>query len=159
LLAVYWADRKAGIDFAKWAARHVLEIPGGLQEICALLMDIGDWVRAGTRTEDQEFFEQLPDGAEFLTRPFTPSMSLKTVTALSAEWHEAVANNIAGSNHNFPSPWYPAAKIGNYEIAPIEDGVALYREGAAMHHCVGSYATSVVSGELFVYSIRHNGER
>ena len=86
-------------------------------------------------------------------------MSLKTATTLSAEWHEAVANNLDGPNLAFPDPWYPAARLGDYEILPIQDGASLYREGTAMHHCVGTYGDQVQRGNFYIYSIRRNGER
>ena len=78
---------------------------------------------------------------------------------LSADWHEAVANNLDGPNSAFPDPWYPAAELGDYEILPIEDAASLYREGTAMHHCVGTYGDQVQRGDLYIYSIRRNGER
>jgi hypothetical protein len=68
-------------------------------------------------------------GREFITRPFTPSMSLKTAIELSADWHEAVANNLEVPNAAFPAPWFPPAQIGGYEILPLEDAATLYREG------------------------------
>jgi hypothetical protein len=87
-------------------------------------------------------------------------MSLKTTIELSADWHEAVANNLAeGPNATFPAPWLPPARLGDYEILPIEDAATLYREGHAMHHCAGTYSGRVLAGELYVYSIRRNGER
>ena len=98
-------------------------------------------------------------GSEFIVRPFTPSMSLKTATALSADWHEAVANNLDGPNSAFPAPWHPAVRLGDYEILPIEDAASLYREGTAMHHCVGTYGDQVQRGNLYIYSIRRDGER
>ena len=86
-------------------------------------------------------------------------MSLKTAIALSADWHEAVANNLDGPNFAFPDPWFPAARLGGYEILPIEDGASLYREGTAMHHCVGTYGDEVLHGDCYIYSIRRNDER
>jgi PcfJ-like protein len=149
LLVVNWAINKTDAEFGEWAARHVPEIRGRtVREVGNFLADIVDWAR--------------PDkdaGREFITRPFTPSMSLKTVTALSAKWHEAVANSLDGPNSAFPTPWYPAAKLGDYEIIPIEDAASLYREGIAMHHCIGTYAGRVQSRELCIYSVRRNGER
>ena len=91
-------------------------------------------------------------------RPFVPTMSLKTVTTLSADWHEAVASHMDGPQFGFPPPWYPAAKCGAYEILPIDNSAELYREGAAMHHCVGSYADDVKCGGIYVYSIRRDGK-
>jgi hypothetical protein len=96
---------------------------------------------------------------QFITQPFQPSMSLKTATALSAEWHEAVAANMTGPDIAFPEPWYPAAKVGDYNIVPIEDSASLYREGSTMHHCVGTYADSVRKGGVQIYSVRRDGVR
>ena len=86
-------------------------------------------------------------------------MSVKTASALSAEWHEAVASNMSGPDLRFPPPWYPAAKIGDYDIVPIDNSAALYREGATMHHCVGTYADRVQSGRLYVYSVHRASEK
>ena len=36
---------------------------------------------------------------------------------------------------------------------------AIAMEGAAMHHCVGSYSHSCVNGEYMVFSLRQNGKR
>ena len=79
--------------------------------------------------------------------------------ALSADWHEAAANNLDGPNSAFPPPWYPAARLGDYQILPIEDAASLYREGTVMHHCVGTSGDRVQRGHLYIYSIRRNGER
>ena len=149
LLLVNWVDKKVDADFAVRAARHVSEIPGrNCLTVCNFLSDIADWACP---------FKGA--GREFITRPFVSSMSLKTAIELSADWHEAVASNLEGPNAAFPAPWLPPAKIGDYEILPIEDAAALYREGHAMHHCAGTYRDRVLSGELYVYSIRRNGER
>jgi len=86
-------------------------------------------------------------------------MSLRTVTKLSAEWHEAVASNLTGPQHIFPAPWFPAATINGMEIIPIDNSADLYREGAFMRHCVGSYAERCGAGRYCVYSIRRDGER
>jgi hypothetical protein len=146
LRVVGWAAREVGADYARWVARHAPHIPGREQQVGSLLSDFADWVCA-SRDE------------KFVTRPFTPSMSLKTVTAVSKEWHEAVAANMDGPQFAFPAPWYPAAMLGGYEILPIDNSADLYREGAAMHHCAGTYANDVRGGGLYVYSIRGDGKR
>ena len=162
LRVVSWAHNRVSTEFAEWAARHAPQIPGSLNHVGGVLGDIADWARAGMPPEEKD----LPPGQhparagrEFVIRPFTPSMSLKTATTLSADWHEAVANNLDGPNSVFPDPWYPAASLGDYEILPIEDGAALYREGTAMHHCVGTYGDQVQHGNYYIYSIRRKGER
>jgi PcfJ-like protein len=145
LLAVDSAHQRAGSDFAEWTARHVLQIPCGSEnELLSFLCDIADWVRASHGN----------DGHQFVVRPFKPTMSLRTVTRLSAEWHEAVASNLTGPQHTFPAPWFPAAAINGVEIIPIDNSANLYREGALMHHCIGTYADAVRGGHYCVYSIR-----
>ena len=147
---VCWACTRIDADFGAWAARHVPEIPGRTHHVVgSFLSDIADWA-----------YPEKDAGREFITRPFTPSMSLKTTIELSADWHEAVAANLAeGPNATFPAPWYPPARLGDYEILPIEDAATLYREGHAMHHCAGTYSGRVLAGEIYVYSIRRYGER
>jgi PcfJ-like protein len=148
LLVVNWAFNKVNPDFGRWAARHVPEIPGRRQqEVGSFISDLADWVRAEGPSR------------QFVIRPFRSSMSLNTVTTLSAEWHEAVAAAMDGPAATFPPPWYAAAKIGDFDIVPIDNSAALYREGAAMHHCVGTFTDAVQSGSLYVYSVRRDGQR
>jgi hypothetical protein len=152
LLLVHLAFQDVDADFAAWIARHMLELPGRRdQEIRSFASDIADWVRAGKSFR--------APGREFVVRPFVPSMSLKTVTALSAEWHEAVAAAMDGPDATFPPPWYPAAKVGDLDFLPIENSAELYREGAAMHHCIGTYVDAVQSGRCYVYSVRQCEKR
>jgi hypothetical protein len=165
LRLVRWAADHAGADYAQWAARNVWQIPGSLDEAGAFLSDLADWVKAGTEPDADDGDPDEPWGQEerrrrqFVVRPFTPSMSLKTVTELSADWHEAVASDMSGPQYAFPKAWYPAAKIGAYEILPIDSSAELYREGAAMHHCAGTYANDVKRGYSYFYSIRSDGKR
>jgi hypothetical protein len=150
LRAVNHAHDGAGPDFAEWTARHVLKIPVGSEnEILWFLHDLADWVRASHGN----------DGQQFVVRPFKPTMSLRTVTKLSAEWHEAVASNLTGPQHALPAPWFPAARVNGVEIIPIDNSADLYREGASMHHCIGTYAEEVRRGRYYVYSIRRDAER
>jgi hypothetical protein len=150
LRAVHHAHRRAGPDFAEWTARHALKIPVGSEnEILSFVHDLADWVRASHGN----------DGQQFVVRPFTPTMSLRTVTKLSAEWHEAVASNLTGPQYSFPVPWFRAARVNGVEIIPIDNSADLYREGASMHHCIGTYAGEVRAGRYYVYSIRRDAER
>jgi hypothetical protein len=149
LRAVHHAHLRAGSDFAEWTAGHALQIPVESEnEVLSFVHDLADWVRASDGN----------DGHQFVVRPFRPTMSLRTVTKLSGEWHEAVASNLTGPQHTFPVPWFPAAKVNGVEITPIDNSADLYREGASMHHCVGTYAEEVRAGRFYVYSIRREGE-
>lgn len=148
LRTVDWVIKNTEDDFVAWVARRIPELALGRQhytEIESFLADVVDWVRAAK-----------PAGS----RHFAPTMSVRTVTALSAEWHEAIHTaDRSGPNSAFPAPWFPAAKVGDLEIVPITDMDALYLEGSAMHHCIGQYVDSVLAGRFYAYSIRRGGER
>jgi hypothetical protein len=145
---------QVGPDFAEWGAKNALGI--GIAE----LVDIGDWVKAGRQARRPPFGVAVPSiGEEFVTRPFTPQMSLKTVVELSSEWHGAVAANMTGPSYEFPEPWCDAGQSGEYEIVPIRNAADLYQEGRVMHHCVGTYSDRVRRGEVYIYSIRRDGMR
>jgi hypothetical protein len=176
---VRWAEGRFGIrygigphqlgeNFVRWVARHGGQMPGRrINEVGSFLSDIADWVRAGLPANTPAVFWDASGvtedcwaehpGRRFVVRPFAPSMSLRTVTKLSADWHEAVANNMDGPDLAFPPPWFPAATIDDFEIVPIETAAELYREGRCMHHCVGAFGDDVRSGELYIYSIRRDG--
>jgi hypothetical protein len=144
-----WALKNTENDFAAWAARRIPELAVGRQhytQIEAFLADIVDWVRA-----------VKPAGS----RHFTPTMSVRTVTELSAAWHEAIhaADYRPGPDSAFPAPWFPETKIGDIEIVPIMDAASLHLEGKAMHHCISQYVASVLAGRFYAYSIRREGER
>ena len=161
---VGWSSSRVNPDFAAWAARNVPQIPGYLEQVSSFVADLSDWVRAGMLHPPRpvfagEDFPEPPTGREFVTRPFIPSMSLKTVVKLSSDWHEAVAADMSGPRFTFPPAWYPAAKFGAYDILPIDDSGSLYLEGATMHHCVGTYAPEVKDGGICVYSVRCEGQR
>jgi PcfJ-like protein len=121
-----------------------------------------DWVRAchgaSKSPHGNDPFHSAP-GEQFVVRLFKPDMSLKTVNRLSVDWHEAVANSLDGPSNNFPQPWCDAGQVGDYKFVPISDTADLYREGRAMHHCVGTYGGGVRQGETYVYSIRKDGGR
>jgi hypothetical protein len=84
-------------------------------------------------------------------------MSLGTVTKSSADWHEAVAANMTGPNSECPEPWCPGGVFGGLNIVPITSSSDLYREGKLLHHCAGTYAQRVHSGECYVFSVRKVG--
>src|SRR5262249_804977 len=150
LRAVYHAHCRAGPDFAEWTAGHALQIPVESEnEIHSFVEDLADWVRASHGN----------DGHQLVVRPFRPTMSLRTVTNQTGEWQKAVASNLTGPQHTFPAPWFPAAMVNGVEVIPIENNADLYREGASMHHCVGTYAEEVRAGRYCVYSICRSGER
>ena len=86
-------------------------------------------------------------------------MSLKTVTKLSSDWHEAIAAGMAGPDFEFPAPWCPVGQSGGFNILPISNAGDLYLEGRAMHHCVGTYADRVHWGDVYIFSISKGQQR
>jgi hypothetical protein len=135
-------------EFAGWVARHLGEIPGRtLNERGNQIADLIDWIHACRGNQ------------ELVTRPFVPSMSLRTAKELSGQWHEAVARNQDADHGPLPEPWLPAATQGPFEIVPITSAIDLHHEGVAMRNCVGSYAPRIRAGKVFVYSVRREGNR
>jgi hypothetical protein len=170
LNCIFLADG-VGPDFVQWTARHATEVGGSPGEAIGILRDFADWVRACYRASvpphirrailgDREFLDaRFPDeqGEQFVHRPFNADMSLATVTKLSVEWHDAVAANMTGPHSKFPEPWCPGGASGGLDIVPITSSSGLYREGKLLHHCAGTYARSVHSGECFFFSVRKDG--
>jgi hypothetical protein len=153
-----------GPDFVQWTARHATEFGGSPAEAIGILRDIADWVRACYRASVPPHIRRailgnraVPAGEQFVHREFNEDMSLLTVTKLSADWHDAVAANMAGPNSEFPEPWCPGGTCSGFDIVPITSSAGLYREGKLLHHCVGTYAEKVHSGECYVFSVRKNG--
>ena len=156
-----------GPDFVQWTSRHATEIGCSRDEVICILGDIADWVLACYRASVPAHIRHailgaqrfLPaQGEQFVHRRFNADLSLATVTKLSAEWHDAVAANMTGSNSEFPEPWCPGGVSGGFEIVPITNGSDLYREGKLLHHCAGTYAGKVHSGECYIFSVRKDGE-
>jgi hypothetical protein len=166
LSAIEFASR-LGPPFVEWVAKHLFEIAGTADEIKSVLVDTSDWVRASYQKSappnaiilDDLFEHHAHYGDEFVTRPFSPDMSVKTVLQLSGNWHDAVANNMNGPSYEFPEPWCEGAKVHHYEIVPIRNSAELYREGHAMHHCVGTYGDTVRRGLNYIFSVREQGAR
>ena len=134
--------------------------------------DLADWVKASYAASVPDYVLRAvigrwydrrvwrDAGGELITRPFSPDMSARTVDALSHEWHEAVANHVeAHSNQPFPPPWFPSGMVDGFTFTPVGDSAGLYREGKAMRTCVGPYASSVLRGDCYIYSVTASGKR
>jgi hypothetical protein len=167
---VLQAEEIGGPDFMRWTARHAAEFYGTgrirVQPACQQLGDVGDWVRVSMVSEVPRHVRRLlrsaqqEPGEQFITRHFVPSMSFNTVMTLSGEWHDAVATGLEASHRQqFPLPWYDGGCIDGFEITPITTNADLYREGKAMHHCVGTYVPEVMAGCRYVYSVMFGGVR
>ena len=154
-----------GAPFVEWTARHAQALGNTLLEVDSLVADLGDWVRASYRASVPDHvakalggpFDQ-GEGSQFITRQFSPDMSMQTVLALSNEWHDAVADSgeINGGNFDFPTPWFADGESNGYRITSITNNADLYREGKEMHHCVGTYSADVLQGHRYIYSIRED---
>jgi PcfJ-like protein len=164
LKCIYLAQH-VGPDFVAWTSRHATEI-GGSHEATSILRDIADWVQACYRASVPAHIKRAiighavispAQGEQFVYRPFNADMSLTTVSKLSVDWHDAVADNMSGPNSEFPEPWCPGGASADLEIVPITSSADLYREGKLLHHCAGTYAGQVHSGDCYIFSVRKDG--
>jgi PcfJ-like protein len=162
LNCIYLAQ-SVGPDFVQWTSRHATDIGSSHDEVIGILRDIADWVRACYRASVPPHIRKAilgdqmnlrAQGEQFVHRQFNPDMSLATVSKLSADWHDAVAANMTTPNTEFPEPWCPGSVSGGFDIVPITSSSDLYREGKLLHHCAGTYAERVHSGECYMFSVR-----
>jgi PcfJ-like protein len=135
--------------FALWIARNVLKIGNRIWPVIESLKDVGDWV-------DEAKCEQ----PRCITRRFSPDMSWATVQRENSLWHEAIAKlRKTRSRYKIPPPWFPTGHANGYSIVPLDSAEELWKEGWAMHHCVGSYDRRVAKGVCYIYSVRQGDER
>jgi len=138
-------------EFGQFAAKNFCKLGVMLNEDMHWLENVADWVRACTDTD--------PASSALVTRRFSPEMSIDTVRSLSSEWHEAAAINRNGGYYEFPEPWAQGGKVGDNDIVPITNSLELYREGHAMHHCVGARGKRIGAGLCYIFSLRKEGVR
>jgi PcfJ-like protein len=167
--------KTGGAGTARWVGEFFKSIKDHTE--LAELDEIVDWLRAseikGIPEEDFHIVERFhllglvdsvptrqTHGAEFITRSFSPDMSLKTVRKLTAEWHEAIANNITeGEIEDFPEPWIDGAEIDAHKIVPITDSRELYLASKALHNCAATYAQGIGAGRFYLYTVSNGDGR
>jgi hypothetical protein len=134
--------------FKLWAARQAANMTY-LREFTDI-EDIKDWVQACQHNDDR-----VPDQrGKFLTRRFSPDMSLRTVRRLCEEWHEAIASNMTeGELVKFPEPWIDGAEFGGHRIVPVTDSQELYLASKRLHNCASEYVEAVVGGYRYLYTV------
>jgi hypothetical protein len=134
-------------DFTYWIARNVLKVGNRIGPVLNFLGDMNDWVMEAKRKKPR-----------CIIRPFSPDMSINTVR--TELWHEAIAvRKAAKSKYKIPTPWYPADEVNGYQIVPLDSAEELWKEGRAMHHCVGAYDYRVAAGKCYMYSVRLGDNR
>jgi hypothetical protein len=155
------AEKLGDQGFTLWAARRAAKMTK-LREF-ADIEDIRDWVRAcGPKIpppDRTELFQRDDRRAQFITRRFSPDMSLKTVRKLCLQWHEAIANNMTeGELIKFPEPWIGGAEFGDHKIVTITDSRDLYLASKRLHNCAASeYAESITYGRACLYTVNDSG--
>ena len=153
-----------GGSFVPWVARHAIELADRGVSPFWVTRDIGDWVRACYLRDVPEHIIKAASNSEnsdlpyfgraFVTRPFSPDMSLRTVLDLSERWDEAIAGTkYGGSDLVFPEPWCEGETIGNHTIEPIATVAQLHREAARLHTCAAIYGTDVANGLKFLFRV------
>src|SRR5262245_20187386 len=156
------AVKERGIPFDPWLGEFIESMAN--RGAIAELDEIVDWLRASEINSIPVEHFQIVDrfrrlglihahtelrrrdgGAEFVTRPFSPDMSLKTVRQLTAEWHEAVANNMTeGELRKFPQPWIDGAEIDRDKIVHVTDARSIYLASSAMQTCANGYGADML---------------
>ena len=125
------------VDFGRWVARHVSEIPG-------------DFSRSATRSA------MYGIGSTPTPREAGDSSS----RAVSPRRWRSGQQSRQATNGTRPSPatWMmqvisPCRRLGfrrqrkaRFDIVPLTTSADLYREGHAMHHCVATYVDQVRQG-------------
>jgi hypothetical protein len=160
-----------GGPYVEWVA-HNCHLLGRapINATAAEVSDIGDWVRAsyivGVPKHVREvlsgrdrFFGNESFGDEYITRAFSPDMSVATVRELSSAWHEAVALSDPKTNLPLPAPWRGATTIRKLTLVPLDTAAAIVAEGRAMHHCARTLIGKVQRGDSYLYSARDGDQR
>ena len=169
------AVKERGIPFDPWLGEFIESMAN--RGAIAELDEIVDWLCSEINSIPEQHFEIVDrfrqlglfdtqaqprrnGGAEFVTRPFSPDMSLKTVRQLTAEWHEAVANNMTeGKLQKFPQPWINGAEIDAHKIVPITDSRELYLASKALHNCANGYEANILGCNCYLYTVSNGDNR
>ncbi len=122
------------------------------------LLDLPDWLvspglfqlLAQILGEDQTLSAIIPpailDAPKSIRHSIKKSLSkAKNLTHLETlvyHWADRLYDNVT-----FPEPPFAASD----QLTPIENGLALRREGRNMHNCVAGYAQQIVSGKSYFY--------
>jgi hypothetical protein len=84
----------------------------------------------------------------------------KDAHAKKRQFREAIAKcESPRSGYKIPAPWFPPGHVNGYSIVPLDSVEELWKEGRAMHHCVGTYDLKVAAGDCYIYSVRQGDER
>jgi len=114
------------------------------------------------------FRAQVHDLADFINKQdgFFAALPQKIAWAglmrQKERWHEELARDAQRTTVRGALSWTSGAvdwSEGEFEAKVLPDSEALSKEGAAMHHCVGSYTETCFRGESRVVSIRWRGAR
>jgi hypothetical protein len=91
---------------------------------------------------------------------FDPRVTWDQAQAGERAWHEKMAGKKAASNlWVAPDPLPEIWTHGEFEFVTLCTEAALIEEGAKMHHCVGSYWSSLNSDLCRIISLRLKGKR
>lgn len=138
-------ERGRGSSFPQWVIRHA---PLHLKtlDLRREVGDMADWYRETYRPVHGQ-------------PPVVPDFGWNHAMELSAEWHRNTElRRYPDANDPFPEPWLPGDEIKGYQLVPLKSGHELVDEGKRMHHCVASYASMVIRGDSYIYSVREKGQ-
>ncbi len=144
-----------------WQMKNLVHAGKTYRDIIDTYQHMSDWMRESNRY-------QYPQGTIRPQRSFDHRMSFAHAKEASDRWHRDVAIAQAKELEKraaeldktfFPDPWLPS-NYGKKDLAivHIHTEGELYREGAALNHCVGSYARRIHNGAYCVYGVRRTHE-
>ncbi len=180
---VSWAQQRGWdtTDFICWVTSRWPELmPLG----CNPILSLADWARDTTQSRDlwrlrsvaeregidlgavlagftfPGFTDRLAQlEATVSVKPFSPLMHTRAALAASSDWHRRVTLMRVSESRMLPRPQLDGAQIGEYSIVPLTTTGELVAEGAAMAHCVATYADAALNGDSCIYSVRACNER
>ncbi|HJN51198.1 MAG: PcfJ domain-containing protein [Pseudomonadales bacterium] len=166
VLAIARHDRihdRANADFWTSIIHFLLNNPMLERSYIAPLIDFIHYTKFENRRVPQ------PDGSVRIESPVHPNFSIKgrsidKLVRLVDDWHV----QLSGEEYDYVEEWQPSS-LNKFELTEDNEelkarihwtiqelctSALLQVEGRMMHHCVGSYTKSCISGETSIWSLR-----
>lgn len=110
---------------------------------------------------------EVADFASQNVSSFDARWNMQQAIAASQRWHAELAMRLFAAEARRPDwrrpidygPMPLRLEVEGYEFVALNTREALYEEGAAMQHCVRTYADRVACGQSRIYSLRQGGKR
>jgi PcfJ-like protein len=95
----------------------------------------------------------------FIQRRWTPAMTYGNALLSAHDWLSSIDIHVAFAGVEAMEPWLRPGTCNGMDFLPVLSASGLIAEAAAMRHCVGDYARSIVDGDLQIWSVQRDGRR